>query len=52
VAKVYSGDQGSDYIQQQNAEQPVQVDLGIIEAGADPVQLAGDLAHQLVGDTP
>lgn len=49
AAQLYSGADGTAYAQQQNEQQPVQVDLPLVQAGLNPEQLANDLTGSLVG---
>jgi RNA polymerase sigma-70 factor (ECF subfamily) len=49
---VYSGSDGTQQAQAANAEQPLQVDLAVIEAGLNPVQIVHDAANQLPGGNP
>jgi RNA polymerase sigma-70 factor (ECF subfamily) len=49
---VYSGPTGVEQAQQANAEQPVQVDLGIVQIGVNPVQTVTDATDNLSGGLP
>jgi len=49
---VYSGPEGTKAAQQANAEQPVQVNLPVIQAGVNPVQTVNDVLDNLPGGKP
>jgi hypothetical protein len=49
---VFSGKQGTEDAQHANDQQPVQVDLAVIEAGLNPIQTINDAANHLPGGTP
>jgi hypothetical protein len=49
---VYSGAAGTDAAQQTNAEQPVQLDLVVAQAGLNPVQIVDDVTNHLPGGNP
>lgn len=49
---VYSGRDATQAAQQANAEQPVQVDLSVIQAGVNPVQTVNDVVDNLPGGKP
>ena len=47
-----TGDAATKSAQEANAQQPVQIDLHIIQIGANPQQTVSDLAQHLPGGTP
>jgi RNA polymerase sigma-70 factor (ECF subfamily) len=49
---VYSGPQGTQEAQSANAEQPLQLDLQVIQAGVNPVQIVTDATNHISGGTP
>jgi hypothetical protein len=49
---VYSGREGTANAQQANDEQPVQLDVGVIDAGLNPIQIVTDAASHVSGRTP
>ena len=49
---VYSGPEATKAAQQANAEQPVQLDLPLVQAGVNPVQTVNDLVNHLPGGQP
>jgi hypothetical protein len=48
---VYSGKEATEAAQATNAEQPVQVDLAVVEAGLNPGQILNDATNHLPGGT-
>jgi hypothetical protein len=40
------------HVDEANAEQPVQLDVGVLQAGANPVQLVQDAINHIPGGTP
>jgi RNA polymerase sigma-70 factor (ECF subfamily) len=48
---VYSGKDATEAAQATNAEQPVQVDLAVVEAGLNPGQIVNDVTNHLPGGT-
>jgi RNA polymerase sigma-70 factor, ECF subfamily len=51
AVQVYSGKAGTESAQQSIQEQPVQVNLGLVQAGVNPPQIVDDLANHLPGST-
>ena len=47
-----TGDQATDAAQQENEQQPVQADVGILQVGANPAQTVGDVLNHLPGGNP
>jgi RNA polymerase sigma-70 factor (ECF subfamily) len=52
AVSVYHGAAGTQAAQAANSEQPVQIDLGVVQAGVNPSQTVGDLAKHIPGGKP
>jgi hypothetical protein len=49
---VYSGPAGTEYAQSENAQQPLQLDLGPMQAGVNPEQTVADAVAHIPGGIP
>ncbi|MEY2432811.1 MAG: polymerase sigma-70 factor, subfamily [Acidimicrobiaceae bacterium] len=52
AVKLYSGKAGTQYAQSENAQQPVQVGFGPVQAGVNPEQTIADVATHIPGGIP
>ena len=48
----YSGPEGTQHAPEANAEQPLQVDMTVVQAGLNPEQIVTDAANHLPGGMP